>query len=86
MGVKIQQKWDEIVTEAPHPGVPEKARKMHGIVFTPMVAAVEGGVVVSAAGEEGEWIRKNMEFFRKVAETDEDVAEMLREAEERALL
>ncbi|KAJ5732519.1 hypothetical protein N7493_004000 [Penicillium malachiteum] len=81
VGIKIRQKWDEIV-ERPYgmldmknPAVKEERERknLRFIVFKPMTAAIENGVVVPGAGEEGTWLKDNMDFFREQVEMYDDM-------------
>jgi hypothetical protein len=55
VATKIQSRWDEVVNDATlgiqsfgnlTPKEESRFKKLHGIVFCPMVAALEGGVIV----------------------------------------
>jgi hypothetical protein len=56
IAVKLQSKWNEIATDASLgaidiPGLPEKQKKaiskLHGVVFSPLVSALEKGIPVA---------------------------------------
>ncbi|KAJ9212754.1 hypothetical protein DTO166G4_5566 [Paecilomyces variotii] len=79
---KIEGIWEDVVVNTDGG---EKGRKLHFIVFTTILAAVENGVVIPGAGEEGTWLKSNMAYFRERAEVgkDEHFRDMLKEIEER---
>jgi len=61
------------------------AKKLLFVVFHPMIAARENGVTIPGAGEEGNWLKDNMAYFKEQAEGkgDEDFANLVKEVEER---
>ncbi|KAJ9296426.1 hypothetical protein DTO271G3_5124 [Paecilomyces variotii] len=83
---KIEGVWEDVVvkTDGKRDGGGE-GRKSHFIVFTMILAAVENGVVIPGAGEEGTWLKSNTAYFRERAEVgkDEHFRDMLKEIEER---
>ncbi|KAL1875573.1 hypothetical protein Plec18167_005509 [Paecilomyces lecythidis] len=87
VGRQIGRFWDDIVVNADGAKGNDvrKARKLHFTVFAPMLAAVENGVVIPGAGEEGSWLKNNMAYFKEQAEVgnDEHFKDMLKEIEER---
>lgn len=61
------------------------AKKLLFVVFHPMIAARENGVTIPGAGEEGNWLKDNMAYFKEQAEGkgDEDFAALIKEVDER---
>jgi len=61
------------------------AKKLLFVVFHPMIAALENGVVIPGAGEEGNWLKDNMEEFKNRAEGkgDQDFVDLIKEVHER---
>lgn len=61
------------------------ATKLLFVVFHPMIAALENGIVIPGAGEEGNWLKDNMDEFKNRAEGrgDQDFVDLLKEVDER---
>ncbi|OQU93893.1 hypothetical protein CLAIMM_00346 [Cladophialophora immunda] len=61
------------------------AKKMHFIVFYPMIAARENGVTIPDAGSESSWLRDNMPFFKAQAyeHHDDNFRKMVEEIDRR---
>jgi phenylpyruvate tautomerase PptA (4-oxalocrotonate tautomerase family) len=68
VALQIQQRWNEVVNDSAL-GAPQSYgnltadqerlfKKLHGIVFTPMVAAVEGGLVVPGVSRNSQHSKK----------------------------
>lgn len=55
------------------------------VVFTPMIAIREGGMEIPTAGQEGQWLKSQMPFFKEMAEKRglTDYEDMLAELESR---
>ena len=52
-----------------------------------MAAGLEQGFILPQAGQDVAWLRENWEAFNRKAEGgDEDMAEMVKEVEERGLM
>ncbi|OAL31143.1 hypothetical protein AYO20_08378 [Fonsecaea nubica] len=88
---KIEAEWYAVVGGSDAPGSGDeatataKAKKMHFIVFYPMIAARENGVTIPDAGSESTWLRSNMPFFKTQAheQHDDNFRKMLDEIERR---
>jgi len=78
---KIEKSWYDVVGDPQK----DKARKMHFVVFYPMVAARENGVTIPDAGNEGTWLKDNMPYFKSQAYDydDEDFRKMIEEIHKR---
>jgi len=95
LALKIQDVWYDAVNNAgDHKGrsnghvdsiAEKKAKKLHFVVFAPIVTALENGVNLPSAGKEGTWLKDNMAYFKEQAEVhgDEEFRDMLREINER---
>ncbi|KIX99081.1 uncharacterized protein Z520_05542 [Fonsecaea multimorphosa CBS 102226] len=90
LAAKLEAEWDATVL-GPPPGkgkdnkVEKAAKRMHFIVFYPMVAARENGVTIPDAGNESSWLRDNMPFFRAQAydHDDDNFRDMIDEINQR---
>lgn len=62
-----------------------RAKKLHMVVFYPMVAARENGIYIPDAGNERTWLKDNMPYFKSQAyeHKDEDFRKMLEEIDRR---
>ncbi|KIW83267.1 hypothetical protein Z517_02512 [Fonsecaea pedrosoi CBS 271.37] len=85
---KIEAEWYAVVgSDATGSGdkATATAKKMHFIVFYPMIAARENGVTIPDAGSESTWLRSNMPFFKTQAHEhdDDNFRKMLDEIERR---
>ncbi|KAJ2968225.1 hypothetical protein NQ176_g9285 [Zarea fungicola] len=87
---KIAAKWNEVVNDsaiaAPLDGSltqdqVSRLKALHLVVFQPMLAALEHGVVIPGAGEEQNWFRENMAYFKEQAEihNNKEFQDMLHE-------
>ncbi|RFU73695.1 hypothetical protein TARUN_8567 [Trichoderma arundinaceum] len=96
LGIAIQNKWNEVVGYPDDPkelGSAEKRqerreKKLHAVVFYPMNAAIENGVIIPDPNGEGTWLKDNMSFFKEQAEDyhDDEFRDLLKEIEDRAEL
>ncbi|KIV95498.1 hypothetical protein PV10_03147 [Exophiala mesophila] len=89
LALKIENKWYEVVNETDGSGDTAEARaskKMHFVVFHPMIAARENGVTIPDAGNEASWLKDNMPYFKSQAyeHGDQQFKDMLDEVESRA--
>ncbi|KAE9376498.1 hypothetical protein N431DRAFT_479742 [Stipitochalara longipes BDJ] len=94
MATKILSRWDEVVNDATLGAhsfdkltakEENNVKKLQAIVFCPMVAALENGVIVPGAGDEGTWLKDNMAYFQEQVDVhdDNDIRDMLKEMSER---
>ena len=62
-----------------------EATRLLMVVFYPMLAAREAGMVIPEAGQEGPWLKENVPHFREMSEAKglDDFTDMLKELEER---
>lgn len=61
----------------------DATKKLTLVAFTPLLTVREAGVAAPEAGQEAAWFRENMTLFQKMAATDSDIADMLKEVGER---
>ncbi|KAL7911441.1 putative cis-3-chloroacrylic acid dehalogenase [Trichoderma velutinum] len=93
IGMAIQKKWNELVGFPDDPSTlvsaemraERRAKKLHVVVFYPMNAAIENGVIIPGPGDEGSWLKDNMAYFKDQAEAyyDDEFRDMLQEVENR---
>ncbi|KIW82403.1 hypothetical protein Z517_05430 [Fonsecaea pedrosoi CBS 271.37] len=95
--LRLQSAWYDVVNNGTatagvngHGGEITKeeklARKLHFIAFQPVIAALENGVLIPSADNEGTWLKDNLAFFTDQAENhdDEPFRDLLQELDERA--
>jgi phenylpyruvate tautomerase PptA (4-oxalocrotonate tautomerase family) len=81
--------WNDI---APLPKIkrsaPDEDRALYSVfVLGDIVAAMEGGFAMPAAGQDGEWLAENMGAFKARAEAgEEEYVDLVKEVEERGML
>lgn len=56
------------------------------VLLGAIVAGTEAGFSIPPAGGDKEWLKENMDAFRRKAEGDEDFRDMVEEVEERGLV
>jgi len=99
LALKVESAWYDVVigeveTEGSNKGkrknVNEQSDKTRDavkllfVVFHPMIAALENGVTIPGAGEEGNWLKDNMEEFKQRGDKgDQDFVDLVKEVEER---
>jgi len=96
LAAKIEDKWYEVVNAQGTDGklnghvngdakAEKAAKKLHIVVFYPMIAARENGVTIPDAGNEGTWLSDNMPYFKTQAykHDDEDFRKMIEEIDQR---
>jgi len=84
LAAEIEAAWYVTVNDADDQE-DRPAKKMHFVVFYPMLAARENGVTIPDAGNEGSWLRDNMPYFKSQAydHDDEDFRKMIQEIDHR---
>lgn len=85
LAASIEEAWYATVKSNDADGAATAGKKLHGIFFIPLITVRENGIPVPDAGKEAEWFREQMPAFKKAVESgDTDVADMLRELQERS--
>ncbi|KAJ9637650.1 hypothetical protein H2204_004799, partial [Knufia peltigerae] len=87
LALRIEKSWYDVVNDDDDDNQKDKkaARKMHMISFYPMIAARENGVTIPDAGNESNWLKDNMSYFKSQAyeHGDEDFKKMIEEIDQR---
>lgn len=84
--------WDEIVVPLPKikrsaPDTDEERKLYSVFVLGDIVAGMEAGFEIPAAGKDGEWLAENMGAFKARAEEgQEEFVELVKEVEQRGLI
>ncbi|KAF2032490.1 hypothetical protein EK21DRAFT_60772 [Setomelanomma holmii] len=77
----IMQIWSTHVQNGKGEGRLDDPKGLHNVfIFEDLAAGAEQGFVLPVAGEEGEWAERNMDEFRRRAQSgDESVARLMEE-------
>ncbi|KAK1593421.1 uncharacterized protein LY79DRAFT_514273 [Colletotrichum navitas] len=90
LAASIEEAWDSALEE---PGAgntkgykePDESKRLLMVMFTPMLAIREGGMVIPEAGHEDDWLTQQLPYIKTMAEKHnvDDFRELLKEVEQR---